>query len=170
MLRWYLIHTKVSGETSSQLNLERQGYEVYLPRFVNGVRLAGRWRERVTPLFPRYLFLRLDEGRQPLSPVHSTVGVATVVRFGSRYTIVPDKVLQELRDREDPHSGLHRLSRRSPLSPGAAVRITAGAFDGLEGIFERAAGAERVLVLLRLLGQEASVRVPSEFVVARFAA
>src|SRR3569833_4086507 len=120
MLRWYLIHTKVSGEMSAQQNLERQGYEVYLPRLVQSARFAGRWRERVTPLFPRYLFLGLDDGRQSLRPVHSTIGVAAVVRFGFQYTVVADLVLQELRNREDPETGLHRLSR-APLSPGAAV-------------------------------------------------
>jgi len=169
MLRWYLIHTKVSGEMAAQTNLERQGYEVYLPRLVQSARMGGRWRTRVTPLFPRYLFLGLDEGRQSLRPVHSTIGVAAVVRFGSKYTTVADLVLQELRDREDPETGLHRLNQ-APLSPGAAVRITAGAFGGLEGIFERPEGTERVLVLLQLLGQQASVRLPCEFVTARFAA
>lgn len=164
MLRWYLIHTKSSGEMSAEMNLERQGYEVYVPRLVTMGRFGRRQRDRVASLFPRYLFLRLDEGRQSLSPVHSTVGVTNVVRFGARYTVVPDDVVRDLRARADPQSGLHRLSDRSLLAPGIAVRISAGAFDGLEGIFEREAGTERVLVLLKLLGHEASVRVPTEFV------
>jgi transcriptional antiterminator RfaH len=169
MLHWYLIHTKVSGEKSARLNLERQGYEVYLPLLLQRAPAVARPRERIVPLFPRYLFLRLDEGHQSLHPVHSTIGVAAVVRFGFQYTIVPDGVLRQLRDREDPETALHRLGR-APLSRGAAVRITAGAFDGLEGIFERPDGAERVLVLLQLLGQQVSVRLPCEFVTSNFAA
>jgi hypothetical protein len=47
------------------------------------------------------------------------------------------------------------------------VRISQGAFDGLEGLFERAAGADRVVVLLRLLGQNAPVCVPADFIVLR---
>jgi len=39
------------------------------------------------------------------------------------------------------------------------VRISTGPFEGLEGVFERQAGADRVVVLLRLLGQNASVCV-----------
>jgi transcriptional antiterminator RfaH len=161
MRHWYLIHTKVCGETSAQINLARQGYEVYLPRLVQSVRLGEHWHERTTVLFPRYMFMRLDEGKQSLRPVHSTVGVSNVVRFGACYTIVPDEVVDDLRGRGDPQTGLHRLSRCPALAPGAAVCITAGAFDGLQGVFERDAGAERVLVLLELLGQEASVRVPA---------
>ena len=29
MLRWYLIHTKPSGEALAERNLDRQGYDVY---------------------------------------------------------------------------------------------------------------------------------------------
>lgn len=166
MLHWYLIYTKVWGEKSARFNLERQGYEVYLPLLQQRIRAADRVTERVTALFPRYLFLRLAEGRQPLGPVSSTVGVTKVVRFGSQFTLVPDDVVEGLRARADAGTGLHRMNE-APLSPGSRVRISAGTFDGLEGIFDRSEGGERVLVLLELLGRQVSVRVPRELVAAR---
>ena len=164
MLRWYLVHTKPSREALAQENLERQLFEVYYPRLRQSVRWRHHLKERVTALFPRYLFLHLDEGRQSLSPVHSTVGVANVVRFGLRYTVVPEEVIRELRMRADLTSGLHYLARPPFFDQGAKVRVTAGPFDGLEGIFQREAGAERVVILLKLLGQDARVRVPSIFI------
>ena len=123
------------------------------------VRRSGRRLERVGALFPGYLFLQLNEGQQPLRPVTFTTGVAGVVRFGSRYSTVPDRIIEDLRARAD-HTGLHRLNCGPKLIPGAAVRIRLGPFDGLEGVFERAAGADRVVVLLKLLGQSARVCVP----------
>jgi len=72
MFRWYLIHTKPCGEALAQENLERQGFETYLPRMAFTTRRQGR--RSVAPLFPRYLFLQLEEGRQALSPVRSSVG------------------------------------------------------------------------------------------------
>ncbi len=164
MLRWYLIHAKPSSEPVAQANLERQGYEVYLPRALQTIRRAGRWHERIVPLFPRYLFLRLNEGRQALAPVRSTVGVAGVVRFGCDYTVVPDRIVRDLRLREDAVSGLHVLHAGPLLVPGSIVRIASGPFDGLDGVFERQAGADRVVVLLRVLGQNASVCVPADSV------
>ena len=157
MLRWYLIRTKPAGESLAVTNLDRQGYEVYWPRAVHTVRCNGRWRDRIGSLFPGYLFLRLNEGKQALNPVNSTVGVLGVVRFGSRYTVVPGQVIRDLRARADPNTGLHRLSHTSTLKAGTVVRIKTGPFDGLEGVFERHAGAERVVVLLKVLGQNASV-------------
>jgi transcriptional antiterminator RfaH len=68
MLRWYLVHTMPSGEASAELNLTRQGYRVYFPRVVQAMCSAGKLRERMVALFPRYLFLHLNEGRQCLAP------------------------------------------------------------------------------------------------------
>ena len=170
MLRWYLINTKPSGETVAQQNLERQGYEVYLPRLLESVRRGGCLRERIVPLFPRYLFLHLNEGSQALSPVRSSVGVLEVVRFGSAYALVPDRVIRDLQARANAESGLHQVARAPVLARGDSVAITQGPFDGLDGVFERQAGPDRVVVLLRLLGQAAPVHIPLDFVMRSRAA
>lgn len=165
MRRWYLIHTKPAGEREAQRQLERQDYRTYLPRLIQTVRRRGLSRVRISPLFPRYLFLHLDEGRQSLAPVHSTFGVAGIVRFGVRFATVSDAIVRQLREREDPQTGLHNL-KPPRLRPGSLVRVTEGVFAGLEGVFEREEGAERVVVLLTLLGQERQVRFPAGLVSA----
>jgi transcriptional antiterminator RfaH len=158
--RWYLIHTKPSGEAIARANLNRQGYEIYFPQLAQLLQRGRRRLERIVPLFPRYLFLRLREGDQPLGPVRCSLGVTNVVRFGSSYAVVPDSVIRELQARADPDSGLHRIVRSPLLAPGMKVSIAAGSFKGLDGVFEREAGAERVVVLLGLLGREVPVRLP----------
>jgi transcriptional antiterminator RfaH len=170
MLRWYLVRTKPGAEAVARANLDRQGYELYLPMVSQSTPLRGRWCERIVPLFAGYLFLRLDEGRQVLAPVRSTKGVACAVRFGASYAVIPDQVIAELRARANPETGLHRLSVARRLPPGTRVRIFAGPFEGLEGVFERESGPERAIVLLSVLGQAASVCVPACNVVARRAA
>jgi len=144
MLRWYLIHTKPLSEGLAQTNLERQGYQVYLPRAAQAVRCHGHWQERIVALFPRYLFLHLAEGRQSLSPVRSTLGVASVVRFGSRYTIVPDEVIDGLLARADAATGLHRLVRGSRLTPGTLVRKPRPGFATMDEEFTAVAGLQAI--------------------------
>lgn len=112
--------------------------------------------DTVESLFPRYLFLGLDITRQSLGPVRSTRGVSEIVRFGNEYAVVPHAVVDGLMKRGDPDTGLCRL--REPLfAEGAAVRVSGGPLDGLEGVFERYEGEERVIVLLHLLGREARI-------------
>jgi transcriptional antiterminator RfaH len=170
MLRWYVIHTKPSREALAEVNLRRQGYVIYAPRMVRSMRRRTQSIECVVPLFPRYLFLQLREGSQALNPVRSSVGVSDIVRFGARYAVVSERIIAELRSRADPETGLHRLSNGRGLTRGTSVRITTGPFEGLEGIFEREAGAARVVVLLNLLGQDAAVRIPVDSVAASYAA
>jgi transcriptional antiterminator RfaH len=161
--QWYLIHTKPLAERLAQSNLQRQGYATYLPQ----VRHTGPCRQRrgcLAALFPRYLFLQLAVGRQSLQPIHSTIGVSNIVRFGMGCAIVRDEVIEELRSRADPATGIHTLRVAARLARGTRVRITAGPFCGIDGIFERAEGAERVTVLLKLLGEERPLQFPSELV------
>jgi transcriptional antiterminator RfaH len=141
--------------------LLRQGFELYFPEVASRVRARGRWIERIAPLFPRYLFVRFAPGRQALAPIRSTLGVSGIVCFGNEYARVPARVIENLRARAEAATGLHRLADEKPMEPGAAVRIVAGTFDGLDGIFVRPAGAERVVVLLELLGAATQVRVPA---------
>jgi transcriptional antiterminator RfaH len=163
-VRWYLIHTKPRREAVAEINLRRQGYQVYYPRLLRPTRIRGRWVDRVASLFPRYLFLRLAVGGQSLAPVRSTMGVANIVRFGSDYTIVPDVVVENLRLRAEPETGLHRLQGYAPFEQGSNVRVVAGVFDGLEGVFQRESSDERVVLLLKLLGRETLVQLPAAFV------
>lgn len=167
--RWFLVLTKTSREELARINLDRQGYAVYYPRLLRRTLYRGRWTERIVPLFPRYLFVQLDTSCQALAPVRSTLGVVDIVRFGSEPALVPDSIVAELRGRADTATGLHRLDGHA-LEHGAAVSVISGVFAGLDGIFEREVGEQRVVVLLRLLGQETAVRVPSGFVCPRVAA
>jgi len=163
-VRWYLIHTKPRREGIAETNLLRQGYEVYYPRLVRPTRVRGRWVIRVVSLFPRYLFLRLAVGSQALGPVRSTLGVGNVVCFGRDYAVVPDQVVADLRMRANPETGLHDLSGQTLFEAGSNVRIVAGPLEGLEGVFQRESGDERVVLLLELLGRETLVQLPSAFV------
>jgi transcriptional antiterminator RfaH len=162
---WFLILTKPANEHVAQVNLERQGYRVYYPRLLRPSLYRGRWIERIVSLFPRYLFVQLDAAARSLAPVRSTLGVANIVRFGADAAVVPATVVDGLIRCADPETGLHRLKNPPSFEPGAPVRVIAGAFEGLQGIFERDVGSERVVILLKLLGQDAAVRVPSRFVV-----
>jgi transcriptional antiterminator RfaH len=164
-VRWYLIHTKSGREAAAESNLVRQGYQVYYPRLSKPTRLGGRWVTQAVSLFPRYLFLRLAVGHQAIGPVRSTVGVSSIVRFGHSYAVVPDGVVEDLRVRSDPATGLHNLTAHLTLKPGSGVRIVTGPFEGLEGVFRRECGEERVVLLLGLLGRETSVELPAAFVV-----
>lgn len=155
---WYLVHSKPQQERTAAQQLERQGFEVFLPRLRHQVRHAGRWREKVDAMFPRYLFVRADTEEQGLSPIRSTVGVSCLVRFGNRPARVPTELITELQARADAEN-IVSAEARADFSPGERVRIIEGPFAGLEGIIQAKGARERVDLLLMVLGESTRTRV-----------
>jgi len=158
---WHVVTCKPRQETVAEENLRRQGFEVYLPRIRTRQRRGGRWHESAQALFPRYLFLRADACRQSLAPVRSTRGAVGLVRFGMEPAVLPDVMLDAIRARAEPETGLHD-NPYLRFRPGEAVRVLAGPLAGLEGIFDCEDGARRVLVLLELLGKTHRIGMDSD--------
>lgn len=149
--RWYLLYTKPRAETVARTNLERQGYGVYLPLVRQPRKRLGRRVSVIGPLFPRYLFIRLDTETDNWAPIRSTLGVVSVVRFGQLPAAVPDPLIADLRRRED-EEGVQVLPAER-YERGARVRITSGSLTGYEAIFLGRTGKDRVQVLLEVLGR-----------------
>lgn len=155
---WYLVHAKPRQEDTALANLARQGYEAFLPRMRRQVRHAGRWRERVEAMFPRYLFLRLAAGDEDWRPVHSTFGVSRLVRFGDQPARVPTDLVDYLRARADAED-IVRVEPTAEFAPGQDVRVIEGPLAGIEGIVTANGARERVDVLLRVVAEAATVRI-----------
>ena len=156
MQAWYVVHTKPRKESLAEANLQRQDFETCLPWHKRATRNRGIWRETIEPLFPRYLFLRIDPNQQTVAPIRSTLGVSTLVTFGHRLAPVSDDIIDDIRQNADAQTGVQRAPEHQ-FNRGDAVAITAGPFGGLQGVFETSSSAQRVAVLLDILGKSAKV-------------
>jgi transcriptional antiterminator RfaH len=146
---WYLIYTKPRQEKVALENLMRQKFEVYFPR-------ARVWRNRrgdrqlvIEPLFPRYLFIRLDSQSDDWGPIRSTFGVTALVRFGAEPARVPEALIQYLKLREDT-DGLHEWAEPA-IAVGDRARVVSGPLSGYEGILLAKSNRERVIILLDMV-------------------
>lgn len=154
-IAWYLVYTKPRQEGAALVNLERQGYQCYLPQlWIEKIR--RRKAEIVTEaMFPRYLFVRLDTSASGLSwsPIRSTLGVSQLVHFGGRLAKVEDQLIDLLRSREQvlPVNPLFRN--------GEAVVITDGPFAGLEAIYQTVDAERRSMILLEILNRPVLMRI-----------
>lgn len=153
---WYVVHTHVHSEAKAASHLVRQGYSIYLPRYLRRRRHARRIETVASPLFPRYLFIAIDRMTQRWRCIQSTVGVTRLVCNGEEPAVVPPQVISEIRQRED-QAGLVHLDLRPRFAPGDKVRVVGGAFSDCLGLFETLADCERVAILLDLLGRKVRV-------------
>lgn len=155
---WYLVYTKPRQERVAEQNFRRQSYEVYLPLIQQPCRHRGRWIEAIGPLFPCYLFLRCQPGYDDISPIRYTTGVRNIVSFNGEPAVVPDHIIESIKQTADYESGVHHF-KGSLFEPGNKVIIDRGPLTGLQGIFLAETGQERVVILLEILGRENRITV-----------
>lgn len=160
-LRWYAIRSKVNRERNVERRLKDIGLEVFLPWMRARRRVGSRFHWVLAPLFPGYIFCRLDMALSGKAARYSP-GVKDFLTFGSRVAEVGEGIIQALRER-CPNG----VAEIDPVSakPGDVVRINEGPFSGFEAIFEqKLKGSERVAVLLKILGRETRIVLPSEII------
>ncbi|HUF43146.1 MAG TPA: transcription termination/antitermination NusG family protein [Verrucomicrobiae bacterium] len=160
-LRWYAIRSKVNREREAERRLKNLGLEAFLPWMRTRRRIGSRFQWVLAPLFPGYLFCRLDmliSGKA----VRYSPGVKDFLTFGNRVAEVGDEIIQSLRRRcPDGVAAIDPVAAK----PGDVVRIQEGPFAGLEAVFQgQLKGSERVAVLLEILGRETRLVLPSEII------
>jgi len=95
---WFAVVSKPRQEQTALENLQRQGFECFLPMAENPYqRRSKKNKPIVEPLFPRYLFLKAIASHQNLAPVRSTKGVLSMVRFGIELAVVPESVIHAIK-------------------------------------------------------------------------
>jgi transcriptional antiterminator RfaH len=118
--------------------------------------LNGKTILKTKPMFPSYLFARLDI-QAAYYKVKWTRGVSKILGNGNEPVPVSEKVVQTLRQR----TGERNVVRLDDgLEKGSVVQFTSGPFKDLMGVFDKKmSDGGRVRILLSLIGVEASVQV-----------
>lgn len=159
MKQWYAVYCKVQQDARAEENLKIQGFDVFRPLVRVRKKMKARFREVVESMFPRYLFIYLDNVTDNWAPIRSTRGVADLVRWSSCVPAVPNAVIDLIRQRLDSDQCVD-LRHVKKFQLHDRIRIINGPFAGYEGLFEKQNGAERVVVLLKLMRQELKVELP----------
>jgi transcriptional antiterminator RfaH len=152
-----LIMTKPKQDALAEEHLNRQGYEVYRPKSTVHKKSRGKAVKQQESLFPRYLFIHLNDTDQSWAPIRSTKGVLQLVRFGNAPAKVSADLIQALREREQEHTAVQKA-----FKAGDALRVESGPLFGLEAIFEQYDADERIIVFMNLLGQTQKVVLDAE--------
>lgn len=160
-MRWYVVETHAKSESKAMFNLRRQGYRAYLPQYLKHRRHARRTDRVPRPLFPRYLFVKLDIAQEAWRPIQSTFGVVRLILQGDRPAPVPEGVVEDIAANQND-DGFVAVRPACSYSRGEQVHIGGGAFADQTGLFECATDGERVVLLLNLLGREVKVKLPIE--------
>jgi transcriptional antiterminator RfaH len=159
---WFLVQFKPNSHNVADRNLKRQGFQIFLPLQEVTRRQDTRFVSELRPLFPGYMFIRLDPERSPWRKVNSTYGVTRIVSFRDVPAPVPDGLVAALLDRCDETG--HVLAEGG-LAPGTEVKVIDGPFAEFAGTIETIEAEKRVWLLLDFMGQEMRIQVSANQIV-----
>lgn len=162
--RWYVVQTQPHAEAKANEHLRRQGFVTYLPRMRKQCRHARKTESVSRPLFPRYMFVRIDTSYQSWHAIRSTFGVTSLIGGESGPTPVREGVVEALRAQECADGFLRMQVKR--FVAGEAIRVVDGLFASAIGLFENMSSNQRVSVLLDILGGRIRVILDQESVAA----
>jgi len=165
-VRWTCVTTGNQAEHYAASNLQRSGYQTYLPlrTIQRPDRAVPSLLHTVTvPLFSRYLFVQHDPATS-WGPIRDTPGVRNVIRCGNQLQYVRKGAVSALQ-------AVEALAATQPPKdaqwrPGDAVAPRTGPFQGLGGVVLSAEGEDATVGIL-FLGQLREVRYPADALVAR---
>ena len=80
--KWFVVQTQVNAEAKAARNLLQQGFDIYLPRYLKRRSHARKIERIAAPLFPRYMFVRIDIAAQRWRSIQSTFGVSHLLFNG----------------------------------------------------------------------------------------
>ena len=156
---WYALQVRPRFEKQVASTLLGKGYEGFLPLYLCRRRWSDRMKNVELPLFPGYMFCRLDLTRR--LPVLMTPGVIQFVGIGR--TPVPV-------DESEMSAVLAVVASGFAAEPhpyievGQRVRIDRGTLSGVEGIVLSSKKPARLIVSISLLQRSVSVEIDEAWV------
>ena len=158
--RWYALHVRSRHEKSVHTQLEAKGQNSFLPLCTAPRKWADRWKVVSLPLFPGYVFCRLDAAQR--ASVLATSGVIDFVRIGSELAEVKGYELEAIQRATqsslstEPYSGLVR---------GDKVVMNDGPLKGMTGTLMEIRKEFRLVLSVELLCRSVLVEINPDWVV-----
>jgi transcription termination/antitermination protein NusG len=151
---WYAIWTRSRHEQMVREQLERKGYQAFLPTIPRWSRWKDRKKKIDWPLFPGYCFARFVAHERLL--ILKCAGVVSIVSFDGDIAAIPDGEID----------GIRRLVESDlqydpcPLiREGTMVEVVHGPLKGVVGRLLRKGAHARLMLAVDLIGQAVSVEV-----------
>jgi transcriptional antiterminator RfaH len=157
-MRWHAVHAMPRKERLAALNLDNQGFCVFLPLLACTIRHARRVEARHAPLFPRYLFVAFDVGRHRWRSIGGTFGVSALVMDGPSPRPIRRGVVEAI---VEAYDGRGSYDFRRELTVGGRLRVLAGPFAETVATLVDRGPDGRVKVLFELFGAPREVTMPA---------
>ena len=155
---WFILQFKSNSHHQAKKNLNRQGFEVFLPLHDTTSRKVSRFENNTKPLFPGYMFIKFDRERPEWHKINSTYGVSRLITFNSILKSIPTIFVDHLMKGYDTSGKLLPIQK---LKKGDQVTVLKGPFANFIATVEKYEADQRIWILMDLMGRKTKTQTPS---------
>ena len=156
---WFILQFKPNSHHLATKNLNRQGFETFLPFYDATSRRASRFINTSQPLFPGYMFIAFDRAESKWHKINNTYGVSRLITFNSILKSIPNTFVNDLKKRYDLSGKLLPLKK---LKKGDQVKILKGPFANFIATIETYETDQRIWILMDLMGRKSKIQTQSD--------
>ncbi len=156
--KWIAVYTRPRHEKAVSNELQKKGYEVYLPLLKERRKWSDRKKWIEFPLFKSYLFVRTDIKNSLF--VIQTYGVIKIIKFGEKISIVQDEIINSIRLMIE---GGYKPEPLDYFIKGDPVIVKEGPLKGLLGEVVRIDNNERLIVRVDVIQHSLSIQIERGF-------
>jgi transcription antitermination factor NusG len=155
--QWFALQVDIKKAARIETHLQQKGFETFTPIYAITRQWCDRKRTAELPLFPGYMFARLD--CRARLPVLVTPGVFGIVSYGKQPAPICESEISSLKDVARSGLPFHPWPY---LAKGERVTITRGALTGLTGIVVVIKKSLRVVLCIDLIQRAVAVEVDAD--------
>jgi transcriptional antiterminator RfaH len=156
---WFILQFKSNSHHQAAKNLNRQGFETFLPLHKITSRKLSRFVNTSKPLFPGYMFIRFNRAESEWHKINNTYGVSRLITFDSVLISIPTSFVDSLKKRYDLSGKLLPIQK---LKKGDQVTVLTGPFANFIAIIEKYEADQRMWILMDLMGRKTKIQTPSD--------
>ena len=153
---WFILQFKSNSHHLAAKNLNRQGFETFLPLHDTTSRRLSRFINTSKPLFPGYMFIKFDRAESEWHKINSTYGVSRLITFNSILKSIPTIFVDHLMKRYDLSGKLLPIQK---LKKGDQVTVLKGPFANFIATVEKYEADQRIWILMDLMGRKTKIQL-----------
>lgn len=147
--KWVIVQIKPNSYNMAVRNLERQGFETFVPKMKVTTRKENRFIYKDAYVFLGYMFVCVDVQRGNWTKIKNTYGVSKLLVFNNKPCVISHEIIMELKDRYEVNI---TPSYKETYKKGDFVKFRGGPFFDLIAKIEEFGNKNSIYVLLEFMG------------------
>ena len=148
--KWFVAQVKPNSYDLANRNLERQGFETFLPKMSVTNRNNNKFVAKEVYVFPGYIFVSFDTKLATWNRINSTYGVSRLISFNKKPAEIPSNLIFELKKR---YYSNQPLPENDKLQTGDRIKMYTGPFADFFAKIESVDNNSPIWVLLEYAGK-----------------